>query len=297
MPVVRPRSSHVCSVLVFCVAVIGLLFGPVAARRSNSEELLTNQKVVDMVKGGLPESVIIMKIRGTAANFDVSADALLKLKAEKVPDKVIEALLAVGAPAQSAGQQPPSPPPGPPLAPPPTPQPAPQPGPNVTHKIAPTPYGQIAKERPPIYQVVAGKYVELEASVGEIQINRSPFDSKVEFVLGGAKAAYRISDRQPVFFSSYTSAEAPLVKLKPGEKDRNLKIASGGSFRWGGWGSSSERRGVRAEDKIDVHTERDQSGYYRITPRQPLPPGEYGFVLTDEIAGKASGKIWDFGVD
>jgi hypothetical protein len=297
MLVVRPFSSHVCPVLVLCAAVIGLLLGPLAATRGNSDEVLTNQKVVDMVRGGLPESVIIMKIHGTAANFDTSTDALLKLKAEKVPDKVIEAMLGAGAPAQSATQPPPPAAPGPPPAPSPTPQLVPEPGPSVSHKIAPTPYGQIAKERPPIYQVVGGKYVELEASVGEIQINRSPFDSKVEFVLGGARAAYRINDRHPIFFSSYTSAEAPLVRLKPGEKDRNLKIGSGGSFRWGGWGSSSERRGVRAEDKIDVHTERDQSGYYRITPRQPLPPGEYGFVLTDEIAGKASGKIWDFGVD
>jgi hypothetical protein len=58
-----------------------------------------------------------------------------------------------------------------------------------------------------------------------------------------------------------------------------------------------DRRGVRAEDRIDVQSERDSRGFYRIIPRQPLTPGEYGFVLIQELAGQATGKIYDFRID
>jgi hypothetical protein len=43
--------------------------------------------------------------------------------------------------------------------------------------------------------------------------------------------------------------------------------------------------------------ERDARGLYKLTPKEPLKPGEYGFVLTYGMAAGASGRIYDFGVD
>ena len=84
----------------------------------------------------------------------------------------------------------------------------------------------------------------------------------------------------------------PLVRLKPGSDDRNLKFSSGSALPFVGM---SQRQGVRAGDKIDVETERDGRGFYRVRPRKPLESGEYGFVLTHGFAGATSG--YDFGAD
>jgi len=42
---------------------------------------------------------------------------------------------------------------------------------------------------------------------------------------------------------------------------------------------------------------RDRRGFYRITPRAPLAPGEYGFVATRGAVPHAGSTIYDFGVD
>jgi hypothetical protein len=72
-----------------------------------------------------------------------------------------------------------------------------------------------------------------------------------------------------------------------------LKIAGGSYAPYGG---SSYKYGVRSEDKIDLEpAEKDARGYYRLTPKEPLKPGEYGFVVTYGSTG--AGQVFDFGVD
>jgi hypothetical protein len=85
----------------------------------------------------------------------------------------------------------------------------------------------------------------------------------------------------------------PLVRLEPGKDDRNLKIGSGSRVPYGG---GSSRRGIRGEDMVHVDAERDSRGFYRIRPRAPLAPGEYGFV-SSRGGGSVGGSVYDFGVD
>src|SRR5439155_24197848 len=62
-----------------------------------AQEVMTNQTVVEMVKAGLSERVIVAKIRTSPTNFDVRTDALIALKKNGVPEKVIEAILSTSA--------------------------------------------------------------------------------------------------------------------------------------------------------------------------------------------------------
>jgi hypothetical protein len=152
------------------------------------------------------------------------------------------------------------------------------------------------QERSPIYHVLGDKLVELTAVGAEIQTNVVPFFgyTKSELVLAGRQAGYRIADRQPVFLSASAPSEFPLVRLRPGSDDRNLKVSSGMTLPIVG---HTQRQGVRAEDRVDVEAERDGRGFYRIRPRKPLEPGEYGFIHTLGFAGATGGKVYDFGVD
>src|SRR5256712_13450480 len=91
-------ESRLTSVRV--VVLAALVFWGILALvggRAGAQEVLTNDSVVKMVKAGLPDAVIIQKIRASERKFDTSADALIKLKGAGVPDKVIEAM--VGGPA------------------------------------------------------------------------------------------------------------------------------------------------------------------------------------------------------
>src|SRR6266850_2463763 len=121
---------------------------------------------------------------------------------------------------------------------------------------------------------IAGKSDELVAANAALEFNTGFFDSKSELVLKGRKAPYRVADKKPVFYSTWSPNDVPLVRLKPGSDhdDRNLKISSGSFAPFGG----SVKYGVRSEDKVDMEAaERDARGLYKLTPKEPLKPGEY----------------------
>jgi hypothetical protein len=237
---------------------------------SIAQEVLTNDSVIQMVKAGLPEAVVIAKIKSTSSKFDLKTDSLVSLKKAGVTDKVLEAMVAAGSgAAPSTAAATPAPP-------------------------APALAAGALKTQDVIYQLVAGKYVEMFATSANLETNMAFFQSKSEVVLEGKKAQYRTSEKQPVFLSTYSSTDAPLVKLKPGDEhnDRNLKIGSGAFMPFGG----TQKMGVRNEDKIPVTIERDARGFYKVTPSAALAPGEYGFILATGF-GAGSGKVYDFGVD
>jgi hypothetical protein len=257
--------------VVLVLALVATLALSLPATTSLAQEVLTNDSVVQMVKAGLPEGVVIAKIRSTATKFDLRTESLVSLKKNGVSDKVLEAMMAGGSPATGAQAAAPAP----------------------AAPAAATAAGSL-RDRDVIYQVIAGKYVELFPTSANLETNMAFFQSKSEVVLEGRKAKYRISDKQPVFLSTYGPTDAPLVKLKPGDSndDRNLKISSGAFMPFGG----TQKMGVRNEDKIATNIERDARGFYKVTPAAPLPPGEYGFILASGF-GAGVGKIFDFGVD
>jgi hypothetical protein len=241
-----------------------------------AQEVLTNQSIVEMVKAGLSERVIIAKIRTSPTNFDTRTDSLIALKKSGVSEKVIEAIMSPSAPPAAAAAAPPPP----------------SSAPAGSVAMAPPPVA--GPSRPTVFLVVGGKEVELMAAGGEVQRNRTPYSRSTELVIAGNKAKSRTAERQPVFVITSEPGEMPLVRLDPGKSDRNLKIGSGSRVPYGG---STSSRGIRSEDMIEVSAERDSRGFYRIKPRTPLAPGEYGFVSTRGASPNAGSNIYDFGVD
>jgi hypothetical protein len=241
----------------------------------SGDEVMTNETVIQMVKAGFSENVILAKMRSSQTKFDTRTEALIALKQAGVPEKVMQAIVSGGAPPASA---------------PAASSPAAA-APSAAY--APAPQGN---RRGPIFHVSGGKQIELIGISGDIETSRAPFAGrKTELVLPGNKAKYRTSDKQPVFLSSSEPADVPLVKLDPGKNDRNLKISSSASR--GPYSGSVSQRGIRPEDRIDVEAERDNRGFFRIRPRAPLAPGEYAFVYTRANGTVPGGTVYDFGVD
>jgi hypothetical protein len=251
--------------LVLAVAALTLF----SATSLMAQEVLTNESLVALKKAGLSDSIIISKIRSSQTKFDVSTKGIIGLKNAGLSDQVIEAAVNAGS-ATTA--------------------------PAAAAPAAPAAAATPAAARESIVQLIGGKSVELVPANASLEFSSGFFDSKSELVLRGRKAQYRIADKKPVFYSTWSANDAPLVRLKPGSDhdDRNLKISSGSFAPFGG----SVKYGVRSEDKVDMEaSEKDARGLYKLTPREPLPPGEYGFVLNYGMAAGASGRVYDFGVD
>jgi hypothetical protein len=224
--------------LVLVVALAALLFGPLAGSRSHAQEVLTNDSIIGMVKAGLPESVIITKIGTSQRKFDTSTDGLIKLKAAKVPDKVIEAMITGGAPAASSAA-----------------------GSSADPMIA---YVGSTGSRP------------LKIVHGEMETSVAPFaGSRQEVVLPAPRAEYRITDKQPVFSTNLAADQWALIRLKPGKNDRNLPMSNNSGW---GWGGATFRTGPDPKYRVALEGAAGPDGATRIKPKEPLAPGEYGLI-------------------
>jgi hypothetical protein len=89
------RRYLVFALVVTLAAVI--LPGAPTRAAGQAATALTNKDIADMHRSGLSADVIIAKIKAGPCSFDTSPQALQGLKAEKVPDNVILAM--VNAPA------------------------------------------------------------------------------------------------------------------------------------------------------------------------------------------------------
>jgi hypothetical protein len=265
----RTQVLFTSLLLAACLLASASATAPVSA-----QEVMTNETVIQMVKAGFSESVILAKMRSSQTKFDTRTDALIELKKAGVPEKVMQAIVSGGAPPASAPAAAASAAPASAMA-------------------APAPQGG---RRGPIYHVSGGKQVELIGTSGDIETSRAPFSGrKTELVIAGNKAKYRTADRQPVFLTSAEPADVVLVKLDPGKNDRNLRIS--GSSYVGPYAGSVSQKGIRSEDRVDFEAERDQRGFTRIRPRAPLAPGEFAFVFTRTSGTMPQGVLYDFGVD
>jgi len=68
----------------------------------SSDEVLTNDSIVKLVKVGINEDVIIAKVRESQCNFDLSVDGMVALKENGVSDRLMEVLLNPAKPAAPA---------------------------------------------------------------------------------------------------------------------------------------------------------------------------------------------------
>jgi hypothetical protein len=66
---------------------------------------LENGDIVDMVKAGLPDDVIIAKIQGSTCNFDTSSSALASLKSAQVSNGVILAVVKKSNPSTASEER------------------------------------------------------------------------------------------------------------------------------------------------------------------------------------------------
>jgi hypothetical protein len=98
------RLSHKMLAFGFCIVLSGSMLASQDTQtpKSNAKPL-TNGDVVEMLKAGLSQEIVIAKINASACEFDTSPAALKVLKTANVPEAVILAMVQapIGMPMQS----------------------------------------------------------------------------------------------------------------------------------------------------------------------------------------------------
>ncbi len=262
------------------------------------DEVMTNDEVLTLTKAGLNESIIINKIHASKTNFDLSTDELIRLKQEKVSDKIVNAMLEA-----KSGKAPNT---------------------NTAVKTgvssgdpndpkAPHSYGIY------LFQQTDGndKMTQLSPNVsaqnrtgGGITAAVTPFGlgkRKTKANLPGRNANMQITESTPTFYFYLdpssgglntasgipsTPNEFTLVRFNLRSDNREITIAKENAY--------SAKGGLSDEYVIEFDSEDLGNGVFKITPKTTMKNGEYAFYLVNSGNSNASAaigsKFFDFGV-
>jgi len=284
------RKKFKLSLIVLTLSMICAI----AAAQQSTAEVLTNDKVLLMVKAGLPPSVIVAKIKVTKTNFNTNAEELINLQNTRVPTEVINAMVEASSHSSAVSSQV---------------------GAGDISKADPNDPASAHDAGIYLYEEPDGirRMTQLEPSVSKQQKTGGVFTSamtggltKIKFkaALSGRNATLQIVSPRPIFYfyfevknaglssnSYYATSpnEFVLVKLDMKENTREVIVSQANAF-----GAQS---GTMDKASRPFKVEKLGAGLYRVTPEEELTEGEYGFYNGGGMGGGATvAKIFDFGV-
>ena len=264
------------------------------------DEVMTNDEVISLTKNGLSKTIIINKIRTSKSNFDLSTDALIKLKQEGIDDEIVTAMLEAKS-GKSVSSQSTSPT-------------AAVVNNDPNDPMAPHTYGIYLFEE----KEGAKKMTQLQPNVsaqnrtgGQVTAAITPFGLgkvKTKANLPGRSAALQLNEIRPVFYfyldassgglntaSGIPSNPTEFVLVRFNQRSDNREITIAKSNQWGAKGGLSD------EYVVQFTAENLGNGIYKVTPTGDLKKGEYAFYLVNSGNSNASAavgaKFFDFGVN
>lgn len=279
---------------------------------------LTNSDVINMVQGGVPESVIVASIRSHPAKFDVSPDGLIALHKAGVTQDELDAMVATtGTPSSPASTE--------------AAQPTPTssaPNPNVPAvallqngalqrlplektqlvqtKTKPTSMSSLSGDTALTQGIQAGvgtaawdTAIHTNSAVGGASVmeagnvfsgmmsRRKP---AITYVWGVPNPASPnvVHSTLPAFSVNFAHTPgvkpddfAPaIVKLTPAQNTCRIVGATQGKEDAGSSSAADWKiYSSFLEDRVGVNSQKKNPGEYRISPASPLLPGEYAVVL------------------
>lgn len=301
-----------------------------------SNEILTNKSIIDMVVGKLPKDLIILKVKGSKAAYDVSSSGLVALNSAKVPKDIIKLMMElpngpVAAPApEPAVEEPPPPPPPPPAR-----ESAPPAKGGPAAKVGATPASgapaPVRKRKPLLAALPDEPGIHLHAEdAPDLILEPNSYDgsktsnllgsalsgglskAKMKAVIGGAEAALRTTDQDVEFYFVFEKSSATLggannswyAALTSPNQFKLLRLDKKSSNRevtTASVGAFSAQSGTDEKAVVRFTFVRLKAGVYRVIPKEPLLPGEYAFFPAamggQGTAGAGMSQIFDFGVD
>jgi len=261
---------------------------------------MTNEVVIEMLGLGLTDDVVIDKIHAaTATDFDTSVTGLKALKAAKVTDAVMRAMI--------------------------NPHPPAVPGTLATGQNTPAntnPDDPASPHDPGIYMYAEGKnglhMVILEPTVYSQGKSGGMFKSAMTYgiakmkwkaVVRGAHANLRSSDSKMVFYFYFeesnaglshvsfggttTPNEFTLLKFDEKKDSRETVVMQANAF-----GASS---GTDEKANTGFSLTKLRPGVFKVVPNTPLKPGEYCFLSSLGVGAYGAGsagasRLFDFAV-
>ncbi len=268
-----------------------------------AQDTMSNDEVISLTKAGLASSIIVGKIRTSKTDFDMSTDALIKLKQAGVSDDVVGSMLeaksgkSISAPVGGTSVN----------------------GSTTVGALG-DPNDPMAKHNYGIYLFEekdgVKKMTALKPNVSAQNRTGGLFTSSLTYGIGkvktktnlpGRSANLQMQNAAPTFYfylditsgGLNTSSGVPsdpkeftLVRFNQRSDNREVTIGKSNAF--------GAKGGLSDEYVVQVKAEDMGNGIFKVTPSTDLKKGEYGFMLVNSGNSNTSAgvgaKFFDFGV-
>ena len=258
-------------------------------------ETLTNATVIQLVQAGIGNDAVIAKIKATDGKYDLGTDDLIALKTAGVPGDVIAAMIAGPAKAATA-----------------TAMSLTAIDPMVPHPsglyLIDTPANRVNRIDPTVSNQAKNGGIFCYSLTGGIASMSIKVDISVESARvmspSGSPSFYFFFDASNPQTANITSSwaagsaqtvsspsEFTLIKLMEKKGRREARV---GSMNIGG-----AKTGVMDHDRIPFDYQMVREGVYKVTVKQPLEAGQYGFIYAlsgGGTGGAMTARIFDFAV-
>ena len=297
---VRDRKMEIPDKIRLALVVLLYIATALACAAQQPPAKMVNQDVIDMASLGLSDEVIVDKIHAASAtDFDTGLEALKALKAAKVSDTVIRAMINPGTPPAAV--------PAPAASP--APAKADPNDPNDPHDPGIYMY---AKTRDGVKMIMLEPTVYTQGKMSGAFTSALTYGAakmKWKAIVRGSHANMKTADSSTVFYFYFeklgaglsygafggtsTPNEYTLLRFDD-KKDSRETVVMKGSM----WGTSS---GTDKKADTGFTFEKLQPGVYKVTPNASLKPGEYCFIGASGGGAFAAGaaganRLFDFGI-
>lgn len=278
---------------------VGLCLVLALCFKAQSQETLTNQSVISLVKAGLDKSTILATVNNAGGKYDVSTTAIINLKKQGVHSDIINAMIAKSANKGSA------------------------PGTADANRSA------FDKLDPGIYYADAGeKFTQLEPTIFTSAKTGNGVASALSYglakvkskaVLSGSNANIQFPSGNNVFYFIFpktntgnignegnnngwiSSATSPnefiLIKFKSinTSRSKSREVVTGSFGSYSGFSS-----GIPDDNKLAFRFEKISAGVYKVFFDAPLATNEYAFLhaggSATAIGTAPTQKAFDFSI-
>jgi hypothetical protein len=275
---------------------------------------MTNRDVIRLVQAKIAEDVIVAKIRQSKTRFDTSVEGLVALKSAGVSDSLIAVIMNPGS---SAAAPPPPPPPAAPTTAPSAARPAFPPSETGPRDVVPTGAGSASPTSRPaviskapenfgVYVEVGGQLKPLGRIQTKVQVSKFrtllksvvPFvREKIDINVPGAHSTSRFEALRPTFYAFFPSSrdvsKFKLLQAKITGQRFDQRTLANASVLF-----STEQNQDEILCDIGPTSVKD---LYRISPKEDVPTGEFGFVEGNTGSKSTSNieiiDVYDFGID
>ncbi|MDT7933983.1 MAG: hypothetical protein RQ833_05180 [Sphingomonadaceae bacterium] len=286
---------HWIAAALCCVVSLCAVSEPTFAQQSAPSTTLRVEDVLALHSAGLGDEVLIAKIKASNQRFDLSTEQLLALKAKGLSSPVVAALVSngqTGAAAMSVDS----------------------PDPSVPH---PSGVYLLSDGAVPAKMVRMNATVSNQAKTGGIlgyALTSGIASMSIKATIQNPTAPIAVQNSRPVFYfffdesnpnqaqqaSTWLSGAAAvatspneftLVKLMEKKGRREARV---GSINIAG-----AKTGVMDSDRVAFDATLIRPGVFKVQPRAPLAPGEYGFLFGlsgQNTGGAMTARVFDFSV-